>query len=170
MVQPAVGWELLNGDLAEDGLFFPHDRGPGAVIGGMVGTGCRGTNSYQYGTMKDWVLGLTVVLADGTIVKTRQRPRRSSAGYDLTRIFIGSEGTLGLIAAVELLDEVQMECINDSGSTPRPWEELPTLFFKFDGTPTSVKEQIALVQHLAHTAKSTSFEFACDDDEAKELW
>ena len=81
IVQPAVGWEILNEKLGEDGLFFPPDPGPGAQIGGMVGTGCSGTNAYRYGTMKDWVISLTVVLADGTVVKTRQRPRKSSAGY-----------------------------------------------------------------------------------------
>ncbi|EQL00682.1 D-lactate dehydrogenase [Ophiocordyceps sinensis CO18] len=94
IVQPGVGWESLNDDLAKEGLFFPPDPGPGAMIGGMVGTGCSGTNAYRYGTMREWVLGLTVVLADGTIIKTRQRPRKSSAGYDLTKLFIGSEGDL----------------------------------------------------------------------------
>ncbi|KAI6912609.1 FAD-binding domain-containing protein, partial [Hortaea werneckii] len=102
VVQPAVGWELLNEELAEHNLFFPPDPGPGAMIGGMVGTGCSGTNAYRYGTMRDYVLSLTVVLADGTIVKTKQRPRKSSAGYDLTRTFIGSEGTLGLVTEATL--------------------------------------------------------------------
>lgn len=102
VVQPSVGWESLNLELAEHDLFFPPDPGPGAMIGGMVGTGCSGTNAYRYGTMRDWVLSLTVVLADGTIVKTRQRPRKSSAGYDLTRLFIGSEGTLGLVTEATL--------------------------------------------------------------------
>ena len=211
IVQPGVGWELLNEELGKDGLFFPPDPGPGAMIGGMVGTGCSGTNAYHYGTMREWVVSLTVVLADGTIIKTRQRPRKSSAGYDLTKMFIGSEGTLGLvteatlkltvipnsssvavasfptvrdaaecvsrivgegvpIAAVEILDDVQMRCINESGSTSRVWKEVPTLFFKFSGTPSGVKEQIGIVQKLAKTKGSKSFEFAKDAAEAAELW
>lgn len=211
VVQPAVGWELLNEELGEHGLFFPPDPGPGAMIGGMVGTGCSGTNAYRYGTMKDWVLSLTVVLADGTIVKTKQRPRKSSAGYDLTRTFIGSEGTLGLIteatlkvtpkpqntsvavctfptirsaancvfrvvgegvpiAAIEILDDVQMRCINEAGTTSRSWKEVPTLFFKFSGTPSSVKEHVNIVQGLAKKAGSKTFEFARNQEEGDELW
>jgi D-lactate dehydrogenase (cytochrome) len=102
VVQPAVGWEHLNDELAKDNLFFPPDPGPGAMIGGMIGTGCSGTNAYHYGTMREWVVNLTVVLADGTVIKTRQRPRKSSAGYDLTKLFIGSEGTLGLVTEATL--------------------------------------------------------------------
>ena len=102
VVQPAVGWEHLNDFLAKENLFFPPDPGPGAQIGGMVATGCSGTNAYRYGTMKDWVVSMTVVLADGTIIKTRNRPRKSSAGYDLTRLFVGSGGTLGLVTEAVL--------------------------------------------------------------------
>ncbi|KAK3393810.1 hypothetical protein B0H63DRAFT_491592 [Podospora didyma] len=102
VVGPAVRWEDLNEELANDNLFFPPDPGPGAMIGGMIGTGCSGTNAYRYGTMREWVLSLTVVLADGTVIKTRQRPRKSSAGYDLTKLFIGSEGTLGLVTEATL--------------------------------------------------------------------
>jgi D-lactate dehydrogenase (cytochrome) len=102
VVQPGVGYEDLNQQLDPQGLFFPPDPGPGAQIGGMIGQGCSGTNAYRYGTMKDWVLGMTVVLADGTIVKTRNRPRKSSAGYNLTQLIIGSEGTLGIVTEASL--------------------------------------------------------------------
>ncbi|TVY24156.1 D-lactate dehydrogenase [cytochrome], mitochondrial [Lachnellula hyalina] len=211
VVQPAVGWQVLNEELEKDNLFFPPDPGPGAMIGGMVGTGCSGTNAYRYGTMREWVLSLTVVLADGTIIKTRQRPRKSSAGYDLTKMFIGSEGTLGLvteatlklttkpnstsvavcsfgtvkqaancvakvvgegvpIAAIEILDEVQMKCINAAGETDRSWNEAPTLFFKFAGTPSAVKEQIGIVKQLAKSTGSKTFEFAKNEAEQTELW
>lgn len=78
--QPAVGWMSLNEQIAHSGLFFPVDPGPSAMIGGMVGTSCSGTNAVRYGTMKEWVVNLTVVLADGTVIKTKRRPRKSAAG------------------------------------------------------------------------------------------
>ncbi|KAI9740010.1 MAG: hypothetical protein M1818_004761 [Claussenomyces sp. TS43310] len=102
VVQPAVGWMALNDEIASSGLFFPVDPGPIAKIGGMVGTNCSGTNAVRYGTMKDWVINLTVVLADGTVVKTKRRPRKSAAGYNLNSLFVGSEGTLGLVTEITL--------------------------------------------------------------------
>ncbi|KAG9698947.1 hypothetical protein KCU95_g1814, partial [Aureobasidium melanogenum] len=102
VVQPSIGWMKLNEEIAHTNLFFPVDPGPSAQIGGMTGTNCSGTNAVRYGTMKDNVLNLTVVLADGTIIKTKRRPRKSSAGYNLTGMFIGSEGTLGIVTEITL--------------------------------------------------------------------
>lgn len=102
VVQPAIGWMDLNNQIKDSNLFFPVDPGPSAMIGGMVGTSCSGTNAVRYGTMKENVINLTVVLADGTIVKTRRRPRKSAAGYNLTGLFIGSEGTLGFVTEITL--------------------------------------------------------------------
>ncbi|KAM7187928.1 mitochondrial D-lactate dehydrogenase [Rhypophila sp. PSN 637] len=214
VVQPSIGWQDLNEQLVKmgSGLFFPIDPGPSAKIGGMIGTNCSGTNAVKYGTMKDWVINLTVVLADGTIIKTRRRPRKSSAGYNLNGIFVGSEGTLGLVteatlkltvipeefsvavvtfptirdaasaaaevmqtgipvAAMEIMDEVQMKVVNMGGATaPRVWKEMPTLFFKFSGTKAGVKENISLVQKITRNNKGSNFEFAKDAREQKLLW
>ncbi|EMD89900.1 hypothetical protein COCC4DRAFT_185383 [Bipolaris maydis ATCC 48331] len=211
VVQPSVPWMSLNDQIKESGLFFPVDPGPSARIGGMVGTSCSGTNAVRYGTMKDWVINLTVVLADGTVIKTRQRPRKSSAGYNLTNLFIGSEGTLGIVtevtlklavipqetsvavvtfptirdaaaaaskvlragvpvAAMEIMDDVQMGVINKAGATTKKWKELPTMFFKFSGTKAGVQENIELVKAIARANKSGDFEFAVDAEEQKTLW
>ncbi|KAI9793588.1 MAG: hypothetical protein M1833_000733 [Piccolia ochrophora] len=211
VVQPAVSWMGLNEQIKDSGLFFPVDPGPSAKIGGMVGTNCSGTNAVRYGTMKDWVVNLTVVLADGTIVKTRQRPRKSSAGYNLTTLFVGSEGTLGLVtevtlkltvipqetsvavvtfpsvrhaasaasrvmragvpvAAMEIMDEVQMQVVNRSGSTSKRWQEVPTLFFKFSGTKAGVQENIQLVKKITEAHSAGAFEFAHTPEEQKTLW
>ncbi|QGI70419.1 hypothetical protein CEK27_002748 [Fusarium fujikuroi] len=102
VVQPSVPWMDLNEKIKDTGLFFPIDPGPSAQIGGMVGTNCSGTNAVKYGTMRDWVVNLTVVLSDGTILKTRRRPRKSSAGYNLNSLFVGSEGTLGFVTEATL--------------------------------------------------------------------
>lgn len=172
VVQPGVNWVNLNDKIKDTGLFLPLDPSPTALIGGMVATNCSGTNAMRYGTMKDYVVNLTVVLADGSVIKTRHRPRKTSAGYNLTALFTGSEGTLGIItevtlklaivpesfsvatatfstvkdaadaafkmmrrgvplAALELMDDVQMKVINLSGGAGgRIWDEAPTLFLK----------------------------------------
>lgn len=135
VVQAGLGWQELDEYLTgrEDGkhLMFGPDPGMGATIGGMVGTSASGTNAYKYGTMKENVVNLTVVLADGTIVKTRRRPRKSSAGYDLTHVFIGSEGTLGIVTEITLKLH------------PRPFRELVCI-----ATFSTIKDAAATAQQV----------------------
>ncbi|KAF8636589.1 hypothetical protein AX17_003400 [Amanita inopinata Kibby_2008] len=103
--QAGARWEDINELLDANGipLFFPLDPGPGATIGGMIGTGCSGTNAVRYGTARgEWFLSLTVVLPNGMVIKTRRRARKSASGFDLTKLFIGAEGTLGIVTEATL--------------------------------------------------------------------
>ncbi|CAG7919194.1 unnamed protein product [Penicillium olsonii] len=212
VVQPGVNWVHLNENIKDSGLFLPMDPSPTALVGGMVATNCSGTNAVRYGTMKDWVINLTVVLADGSIIKTRQRPRKTSAGYNLTGLFTGSEGTLGmiteitlklapipehenvavatfpsvkdavtcvskvirqgiLVAAVELMDEVQMGVLNrNGGAGGRIWQEVPTLLFKFSGSTESISADIKRVEKLVAKEGGSEFEFAQTKAEMHNLW
>ena len=101
-VQACVTKEQLNDYLREDGVFFPIDPGANAAIGGMASTSASGTMAVKYGTMKTVITGLTVVLPNGDIIKTGSRTKKTSAGYNLTNLFVGSEGTLGIITEIQL--------------------------------------------------------------------
>ncbi|PTB67029.1 FAD-binding domain-containing protein [Trichoderma citrinoviride] len=212
VVEAGVNWMALNEEIKDSGLFLPPDPGPAAYIGGMVATNCSGTNAMRYGTMKDYVVNLTVVLADGTIIKTRQRPRKTSAGYNLNSLFTGSEGTLGIVTqatlklavlptnlsiataafgsihaaaaaantmvlaglpltALELMDEAQMRTINQTGGTAgKMWVEGPTLFLKFSGTKSSVKDSAQAAQAICRQHGASTFDHVYTPKEMDQLW
>ncbi|KAH7127876.1 glycolate oxidase [Dactylonectria estremocensis] len=215
VVQPGVNWMDLNKMIQHENLFLPLDPSPTATVGGMVSTNCSGTNAFRYGTMKDWVINLTIVLADGQIIKTRRRPRKTSAGYNLTSLFVGAEGTLGIVtevtlklavvpketgvavvsfssvadaasaasklirsgislAAIELMDDVQMRIINRHGSEAVrkiSWDENPSLFLKFSGpTKDGVDADVSQVRAIIESNNPRKYFFAKNKEEESSLW
>jgi D-lactate dehydrogenase (cytochrome) len=210
IVEAGVTRQQLNSHIRDKGLFFSVDPGTECTIGGMCATRASGTNAVRYGTIRENVLGLEVVLADGRLITTGGRTRKAANGYDLTHLFIGSEGTLGvitkalvrlhgipeatsaavsqfpslaaavdtvfscmqmgmLIGRIELLDDVQMAA-SISYSKLDGFEPLPTLFFEFNGSASSVKEQAEFVESIAKDAGSARFFWATDAEARNRLW
>ncbi len=209
VVEAGVTRKQLNSHLRDTGLFFPIDPGADASLGGMAATRASGTNAVRYGTMKDNVISLRAVMPDGSVIKTAQRARKTAAGYDLTRLLIGSEGTLGIIteltlrlqgipeaisaavcgfptikaacdtviatiqhgipvARIELLDALQIKACN--AYSKLSYDEVPTLFLEFHGSPASVAEQAENFGLIAAEFGGGSFDWTSREEERNRLW
>ncbi len=198
-VEAGVTRKRLDAKLRPEGVFFPVDPGADATIGGMIATGASGTTTVRYGTMRENVLSLTVVTAAGDVVRTGSRARKSSAGYDLTRLFVGSEGTLGIVteaiaAAVSSFPtlDAAVACVIRVIQLGLPVARVelldevqmdaierrfalghaaaPTLFFEFHGSTSGVAEASEAVGELAAEAGGGGFRWAATEDERRRLW
>ncbi|KAL8281364.1 hypothetical protein RQP46_006398 [Phenoliferia psychrophenolica] len=184
VVQPGISYDAVNAILKEKGipLFFPVDPCPGAQIGGMVGTSASGTNAVRYGTMRDNVINLTVVLPNGEVIKTRQRAKKSSAAPDLGKLFVGSEGTLGIVVEATLklhpllpttVAVASFPTIQDAADAVRDIVQqgvTVSLFFKFGGTPEQIKSDTARTRAIAQKYNGSKFTFSRNDREADDIW
>ncbi|KAK3490107.1 FAD-linked oxidase-like protein [Neurospora crassa] len=194
VIQPGVNWVDLNNQIAHTGLFVPLDPSPTATVGGMVSTNCSGTNAMRYGTMKDWVLNLTVVLPDGRVIKTRTLgivtevtlklapiPKETSvAVVAFPTIHSAAAAASKLIrsgiqlAALELMDDEQMKLLNAHGSDAvrkRVWDEKPTLFLKFSGTTKdAIKSDVSRVGDILKPLTDSKFHFAKTKQDELDLW
>ena len=194
VVQPGVTREDLITYLRDRGLFFPIDPGANASLGGMTATRASGTNAVRYGTMKDNVLSLEAVMADGRVIRTAQRAKKTSAGYDMTRLLVGSEGTLGLITEITLKLQGIPEAISAARmSFPSvdaacqavmttiqygipvarielDLPETPLLLLEFHGSDRSVIEQAEMFGSIAEDAGGTDFATTATAEERNKLW
>ena len=209
-VEAGVTLQRLTAELRSTGLFFPLDPGADhATLGGMAATRASGTTTVRYGSMRENVVSLTAVMASGEIVRTARRARKSAAGYDLTKLLVGSEGTLGLIteltlklygvpeltmsataafetvaaatrvatqaiqcglgvARLELLDSVQIQCVN--ARSKLGLEERPTLFVEFHGSGPSCSYDFEAFRSLAEAEQASSVRSASDEAGRNLLW
>jgi D-lactate dehydrogenase (cytochrome) len=209
-VQAGVTLQRLNAELRATGLFFPVDPGAKqATLGGMAATRASGTTTVRYGSMRENVINVSAVMASGAVVRTARRARKSAAGYDLTHLLVGSEGTLGIvteltlklygvpetvlsavasfatiegacratmsaiqsglgIARVELLDDVQIHCVNTQSGLHL--EVRPTLFLEFHGASAACQSDFEAFAAIAKEEGGGSMQSTCDEQGRRQLW